>query len=74
MSNDAMNVTLRKVHDILVVELPVALNAETRPHINEKVEYAMADTPGALILDFARVTAADAEGLQAPPKSTCRWR
>lgn len=65
MSNDATNVTLRKVHDILVVELPAVLNAETQPHFNEKVEYALADTPGALILDFSRVGSADAAGVQA---------
>ena len=48
-------VTLRKVKDLLVVQLPPALSAETKEEFNEKVQYALADTPAVLILDFARV-------------------
>lgn len=63
--SDASKVTLRKVKDILVVQLPAALSADTREDFNEKVQYALADTPAVLILDFAKVQSADAEGLQS---------
>jgi anti-anti-sigma regulatory factor len=56
-------ITLRKVKDILVVQLPPALTAATKDDFDEKVEYALADTPGVLILDFAKVTSADAAGV-----------
>lgn len=58
-------VTLRKVKDLLVVQLPPALSAETKEEFNEKVQYALADTPAVLILDFARVESADADGIQS---------
>jgi anti-anti-sigma regulatory factor len=58
-------ITLRKVKDILIVQLPTALSADTKEDFDEKVEYALADTPGVLILDFAKVTAADAAGLNS---------
>ena len=64
MSNEN-KVTLRKVKDILIVQLPPALSAATKEDFDEKVEYALADTPGVLILDFAKVTSADADGVKS---------
>ena len=64
MSNDN-KVTLRKVKDLLVVQLPSALSAETGEEFNEKVQYALADTPAVLIIDFARVQSADADGIKS---------
>lgn len=64
MSN-VNKVTLRKVKDLLVVELPPALSAETKEEFNEKVQYALADTPAVLIIDFARVQSADADGIKS---------
>ncbi|TPW16322.1 MAG: hypothetical protein FD129_744 [bacterium] len=64
MSSDN-KVTLRKVKDILVVQLPSALSAETQEDFNEKVQYALADTPAVLIIDFAKVQSADADGIKS---------
>ncbi|HEX7880248.1 MAG TPA: STAS domain-containing protein [Candidatus Eisenbacteria bacterium] len=64
MSNPE-KITLRKVKDILIVQLPAALSADTKEDFDEKVEYALADTPGVLILDFAKVTSADAAGVKS---------
>src|SRR5690349_13760784 len=56
--------TLRKVKDILILQLPTALSADTKDDFDEKVEYALADTPGVLILDFANVQSVDEAGLK----------
>lgn len=63
--SDSPTVTTRMVRDILVVELPPTLAADLERPFNEKVEYALADTPGVVILDCSKVTVADAAGTKA---------
>lgn len=63
--SDSPTVTTRMVRDILVVELPPTLAADLQKPFNEKVEYALADTPGVVVLDCSKVTTADPAGMKA---------
>ncbi len=58
-------VTTRKVRDIVIVDLPETIDASTETSFNEKVEWAMADTPGAVIVNFEPVKTANAAGVKA---------
>jgi hypothetical protein len=61
---DNAGVTHRKVDDIFILELPApgrAAGAEA----NRWVEWGLADSPGVVIVDFARTTEADAAGVEA---------
>lgn len=63
--SDSQSVTTRMVRDILIVELPATLSAGIQTSFNEKVEYALADTPGVVILDCGQVTACDEAGMKS---------
>ena len=58
-------VTTRKVRDIVIVDLPAKIDAGTAASFNEKVEWALADTPGVVIVNFAPVKQSEPAGVKA---------
>jgi len=58
-------VTTRRVRDIVIVDLPETIDAGTEASFNEKVEWALADTPGVVIVNFEPVKKSDAAGIKA---------
>ena len=63
--SDASQVTTRRVRDVCVVELPGSFTSESSQSFNEKVEWALADTPGGVVVDFSAVQSADSGGVNA---------
>lgn len=63
--SDNSGVTHRKVDDIFILELPARLDAASGAEANRWVEWGLADSPGAVIVDFSRTTGIDAAGLDA---------
>lgn len=63
MSNSAGSVTHRKIDDIFILELPAHFSAEAGTEANRWVEWGLADSPGVVIVDFAKTRAADADAI-----------
>jgi anti-anti-sigma factor len=58
-------VTTRRIRDVVVVELPATFTSESEQQFNEKVEWALADTPAGVVLDFSQVKSIDGGGVGA---------
>jgi anti-anti-sigma regulatory factor len=64
MTDNSNQVTSRRIRDVVVVELPASFTSDIEKPFNEKVEWALADTPGGVVVDFSRVTVVDQGGIE----------
>lgn len=64
MTDNSNQVTSRRIRDVVIVELPASFTSEIEKPFNEKVEWALADTPGGVVVDFSRVTVVDQGGIE----------
>jgi anti-anti-sigma regulatory factor len=63
MTDNSNQVTSRRIRDVAIVELPASFTSDVEKQFNEKVEWALADTPGGVVVDFSRVTMVDQGGI-----------